>query len=385
MIYITVLLPSFLILRSFKDSSTISHSLLIGEFHDLYFKENNPRTKEVLVSRYQDFYITPHYWTFLHLVAILQPTDIPLVAVFSQFKMPFLIDRYGKTPLHYLLAHDNLDYSTANTLITYILDYLDDCDKRNMYEYQSIIRSLSDLFPFITTKATPRLSHRFLKLSYKKTPPRFNEALPSFGQDVKKHTFSSQPILQPEVEGKIYQPGQDLVNFKTNMLQLDYDATSSDMINTAKILADSDDEDLFKTPLIKNLLDHLWDETKPTMIAISLLFSALILLISVYIGLGERNLGLEITILVLAVVFIMLELIQVRFLGTRYIQSVWNGFDLLFYLLLFAFIITRFVDNENILALEWMSSVIIIVGYVRWVSYLRLFASTSNLFLSTYY
>jgi len=87
----------------------------------------------------------------------------------------------------------------------------------------------------------------------------------------------------------------------------------------------------------------------------------------------------EIALLVTSVLFTLNEFWQVFQLKKNYLQDLWNWLDLSQLLLTIAFLITRLADNENELARAWISTIIIILGYIRWISLLKIFKPTRNL------
>jgi len=101
-------------------------------------------------------------------------------------------------------------------------------------------------------------------------------------------------------------------------------------------------------------------------------------LISAYIGIGERNIALEVIILVLTVFAFISELLQVSVFKMDYFKEVWNWFDLSQHFLVIAFIITRFADDKDELIRGWLVTSIVIVCYSRLLSYLRLFSASSK-------
>ena len=103
---------------------------------------------------------------------------------------------------------------------------------------------------------------------------------------------------------------------------------------------------------------------------------------SVYIALGTRILPLEIVIICLASLILGGEVLQMYTLKGKYLSSVFNFADVVNSILMIAFIAARIADNDNSLALEWISSLAILLGYLRWISYLRYFKTTSKQLLS---
>ena len=263
-------------------------------------------------------------------------------------------------------------------MLTYTLDYLENC--ASVYERQRVIDSLTNLFSFIASeKIHPTLTKRFLDICFAAPDCLHPYNPPKFGKPKITHFSVDHPILNSEVEQQMCnQDNPKQITFKTILLNWDYSLQSDDMFKTLLTVADIQDEEFFKISLIINIVDYLWKKAKFQLFTIGIAFSILMLILSIYIGLGDRVLGLEICILILTTLFLLSECIQISTLGMKYITSVWNWIDLASLVLIIAFIITRLTNNEDETARGWLITGIIIGGYTRWVSYLRLFNPTSK-------
>src|SRR5688572_26645630 len=98
-------------------SSKISLDFLLATYVVDFLSPTDNSTRREFMLANQDLYIIPHNWTILHLLAILQEyNDFSEILAYPQFKTPFLLDTYGKTPLHYLFAYDKIDYVAINAM-----------------------------------------------------------------------------------------------------------------------------------------------------------------------------------------------------------------------------------------------------------------------------
>ena len=328
----------------------------------------------------QELSVQPFAWNILHIAALqANHTFIKeLPEISGQFKVPFLLDRFGKTPLHYLIANRRVDYTSINCMFSYICDYLEASYKNNIYEFQNIMKSLTVLIPFILNKLDPRHKERFLTISLAASPVPYSKELPPFGQAASMSCFSEIPVFDETAKSQIWKDGETAVSCQTNFLQLDYNAHSDDMKVMVDLMIKQKSEDFFKTPLVSKLIDHLWSQTQPPLIFIFLVFSIFMSGLSVYLCLAERNLVFEVVLLALSGVFILAECLQIHDLGKDYLKNFWNLLDLSHLFLTVAFLITRLADNEDELARAWISTIIVLLGYLRWVSFLRIFQATSN-------
>lgn len=295
---------------------------------------------------------------------------------YAMFPVSSMLDCYNKTPLHYLVASGRiLNYPSINFMMEYIVDYVDDKQARTIREIEMIHFTLSPLLPFIIQKITTKVKNRYLQLCY--LPALSTIDLPGFGQSDTKHGFSAAPILRSQLLEEIHEEGEDAIVFNTIMLHCDYDVASDDMFDVALALSSITSEDTFKTATISHLIDHLWQEAKPGMIASTIYFSILMILFSAYIILSQRSAGLEVTVIVLSVGIIFGEVLQARALRSNYLSSIYNSLDLLYSLLMITFMAMRLASAGQGTAQAWVSSLAVVAGYLRWVSHLRLFNSLS--------
>ena len=336
--------------------------------------------------------VTPYFLTVLHLSAITNPpktnnSDFS----YSNFKIPFMLDLFNNTPLHYLLLRKEIDYASINNTFEYIVDYLEDTEQRTKNEVIAIIESLTPQFQFIITKINPKTRDRYLTLCCQ--PPISSTPLPRFGDLKTRKTFALQPEVDSQIQAELYRKGVDPVVFTSTLARLDYNPTSDDMFNLIKTLITIKSEEVFKSPIISKIIDHLWTQTKLVTVICGLSFSVLMLLFSIYIGFGKNIIALEAVITGLTVLFLITEMAQMYILRSSYFSDLWNFADVLQDFLMIVFMALRFSDDTNkgsansnddkVLAEEWISSLLILSGYLRWISYLRFFKPTSKLFASS--
>jgi len=103
---------------------------------------------------------------------------------------------------------------------------------------------------------------------------------------------------------------------------------------------------------------------------------------SIYIGLDDKKTGLEVAILVMSAGFLGLEALQIYVLRSKYLSSVWNWMDILFFVLTITTMALMLGGLSNDLARSWLFSMVLMLGYVRWMAYLRLFDAPSKKFFS---
>lgn len=296
-------------------------------------------------------------------------------------RVPFIIDKYGKTPLHYLLAHPptGRDFTIHNNAFRYILQYLEENVKTSLNNCRLVMDSLSSLLPLILSAVSPSLSVRFFNVCYQRATSPHGIPLPEFGGN-NATTFQSSEsyILKPESLKTIYKEGQDSISFNTLMLRFDYSITSEDMFNTILAVNSTDNQDILTTHAITCLIDYLWGPAKKYHLTVSVLYSVLMILLSVFFVLGQSSVVIETIITVLSSFLLVLELLQWLSLRSKYFESIWNYADITFFLLVICKMVRCFINGDEELYGSWVFVALFLVGYVRWVSYLQIFEPTSK-------
>mmetsp|Transcript_31481 Transcript_31481/g.28666 ORF Transcript_31481/g.28666 Transcript_31481/m.28666 type:complete len:172 (-) Transcript_31481:267-782(-) len=122
-----------------------------------------------LLQDYKDFALYPYGWNLLHIVSIFYPKFFRTKGFnYTKFKVPFEVDNYHKTPLHYLLGYENINYLAVNDMMAYMVDYLEDeqvfNDVSGLHEIHSLFDSLSPIYPILFHKIKPSTVNRFLRL-----------------------------------------------------------------------------------------------------------------------------------------------------------------------------------------------------------------------------
>ncbi len=329
-----------------------------------------------------EFSVFPYRWNILHIISIYANHNFieKMPEYNNDFKMPFLLDAFNHTPFHYLIAHKNVNSITVQIMFRYLCDYLDDCYLKSPFEFQKIIESMTSLLPFIFQKIEMKTRQRFLRIIYTKSSAPYRSPPPIFGKILSEAAcVYDSPVLTQETREQIWsEEGNNQVEFRSNFLHLDYDICSHDMEKMIDCLKEQEGEEFFKLPVIMRFIDHLWGQAEKPLMIFFALYSAFIIALSVYLTFDDRSLAFEIVLLALSVSLTANEFWQMFHLKKSYLEDVWNWLDLSQLMLTIAFLIARIVDDDNELARAWISTIIILLGYIRWISLLKIFKPTSN-------
>jgi gas vesicle protein len=216
---------------------------------------------------------------------------------------------------------------------------------------------------------------------YTKSSIAHSDPAPLFGTNLSENAFvSDSPVLTQQARGQIWnKEGTSQIEFRSNFLCLDYDILSQDMNEMSECLKSQKSEEFFKIPAINKLIDHLWKQAETPLMIFFAFYSAFIIALSVYLTFEDRSLAYEITLLATSALLIANELCQLVNLKMDYLTDAWNWLDLAQLFLTAAFLIARIAENDNELARAWISTFIIVLGYLRWISLLKIFGPTRNL------
>jgi len=336
-------------------------------------------------KEYQNLMLLPFNWNILTYLAIINPKSLASLPNYEEFQVPNILDDSQKTPLHYLLAHSNINSPSLNYLIRYITDYLE--ARKNDSHNVDVIKSLSPLIPLIIARSQPTIAEKLINQCLSNSPaygvintdqiPQYGS--PAGGESQSNAIYSDSPELSKEIIEKTYQEkGGEMITFSSVLLNLDYNLISDDMLGLAWTLYDCDKDEILKTKVVTTLSDYLWKSSLFVHYILAVFYSALIILLSGYIGSDSRNIPLEAIILILSCGFLFIEIPQLQMGRLKYFTNVWNIVDLLFFMLVNATIIYRFITDENDLTRHWLYTSCIILGYLRWISYFRLVNSLSK-------
>ncbi len=259
------------------------------------------------------------------------------------------------------------------------MDYLEDKDITPS-DFQKTISSLSNIIPYIFTKLTFGLIKRFLTISLKEPFTSYNETIPYLYGSGNKILAVDFPILNEDVIQEVYSPkGDDLIKFQALTLNLNYNLLSDDTFDMILTLDQFENEDIFRLRTVSFFIDYCWERTVSHHIKLGVLFSTLMILLSAYVSLDQSNIILELAITACSVLVLIYEILQMYVLRKTYFTSPWNWTDIIFSILVLVFMFMRIMDIDSEFFVDsGLYLVCLLIGYLRWVSYLRLFSSTSK-------
>jgi len=342
-----------------------------------YLFNQNLEHREKIVQSYPNLYVYPYTWNWYHIVAMYSPTK-EAISICLQNKIPCVVDCFNKTPIHYLLENDHTEIAGLNLALSKF-DHSLQVTQRPL----ELMSSLSDVFHKIVELGSTQAVNFLQNCCCKEPEPAFEESLDIFGDTVqdKERAFylSSSLLYSQETRTSLLarkSSSTQKISIRVLPFYWDYSLDSQDMDTLVKTLQQVDNQNIFETKPISILIEYLWNSSKTYYYLLCLMFSIQAILISIYTGIGDDNLGLEITILILSIFFLIYELFEAFKAGLKaYITSAWNYLDIFGNLLVPAAIIAKWsgIEDED---KDWVFSFVLSFIYIRWISYFRMFQQT---------
>jgi len=363
----------------YQETASIYDLMVLNRF----ISEKTTSGKILILKKYPHLQIFPYRWNFFHLVCKFFVSR-DMIKSCVEFEIPLIVDTFNHTAIHYLFNKGVVDFGLINSLLERYTDLItkqDNVDK--------IIHSLTFDLQSILHLNTPQVAY-FLRIG-SGVPEIFGEEeIPHFGQlsNSRSKVFyvSKSPYFTPEVHTAImHREEEDVVGNKPVIailmmkFKLNYKPFSKDMLRMLKALNRITNEDIYATQTVSILVEYLWDKNKLFHYSLTLIFSILMILFSIFSGLHERILAFEIIVFVLGLFFTFYELFQMKFTPVKiYFTQVWNLVDLTFNVILLCNIIFLWTDALRITR-QWFMSLSLFFGYIKWISFFRVFDSTRKL------
>mmetsp|Transcript_22567 Transcript_22567/g.19560 ORF Transcript_22567/g.19560 Transcript_22567/m.19560 type:complete len:360 (+) Transcript_22567:1882-2961(+) len=141
-----------------------------------------------------------------------------------------------------------------------------------------------------------------------------------------------------------------------------------------------DSEEMFRAKSVSVLIDFLWKKSSYFHNRLAFLFSVYMIIMSIYGLLKEPNVAIEVLLFIFGLGFLMYEIIQSWASGySVYTKDIWNGIDLIENLLVCISMIVFWSVDIDDLSRNWLISLILMLGYGKWISFFRVFESSRTL------
>lgn len=171
----------------------------------------------------------------------------------------------GKTPMHYLHAHNKSEYlESMNRVFEFILAFLE--VEQGNYVFRQTLDALHDMLPVIFTSITPNDKvSQFLEFCFGSPQFYHGQELKSYGETRNRESQSenlvcSHPvILDNEKLHKIYRSdGSKKLAYMSTLMGFDFDLRSNDVVSFLLFLKQEDKRLYFEDGFVSAVLDHIW-------------------------------------------------------------------------------------------------------------------------------
>lgn len=355
-------------------SSSISPYATYGSFIMNQFLNKVTIVEQMhIIEKYPQLYIYPYGWTLFHAVCLVNPAR-ELIRACIRMKIAFQPDRFGKTPIHYLFMAETVQYGIVNLIFENFHELMPEASDHK----HTLVTCFSDVMPQILKVDSPQTGH-FLNCCFY-NPDSFEHAeLPRYGSIKGEESYeflqSKSTIFTKDVGGHLLDmEGTQVLRLYVSRFKNDYDPISDDMQLLAESMDVCQNQDIFKSLILKVYVDYLWRNNRNFHYYTFAAFSLLMISLSLYIYFEDRNEIIENIIASFSFGFLCYDVLQLAVSKTYRDDSGNYLFSFTYSLIIFWMIITWNDFDDDFV--DWVASVSIFFGYTLWVSYLKCFELT---------
>jgi len=289
---------------------------------NFFLNEPDPEVKHRMITKYKDLNIYPHNLNLFHITAVFFPQK-DLISFCLESGIQFYGDIYGRTPLHYLLNSDKIDFNN----IKYILENFDAIFQNTTDTYALMSEITQDVTKLLYL--TPTLIVNILNrgigypISKQETGEVTCFGMIQGGGDMKCAPYK-YPYFTPNIKEKLVDAeGNQLLTVRMVLLFMNYDICSRDLINLLNALESVETVEVFQTKAVSVLIDYAWDLSKSHLYILMTFYTIYMVLLSVYASQiqSAKSHGLENTLIVFAVIFLFYELLHFLSAGKKKCSS----------------------------------------------------------------
>lgn len=258
----------------------------------------------------------------LHLYAY--QNDTRLMAQALKSGCYFINTKYGESPVTICLRRN------SRKCLDLLLNYIIKLGRTNEVKQSYIIESITNDIPDLI-KSGSKLLPDFLSILLKKNEPSFIIPISDLPIRIENHDFNINPssfTQDSSAEGT-----EELVEIASTRFKWNLQRGSSDSIKLLQSILESPVQQIYKTDLIKSLIDYKWDD----MYAINLVFTLLyminlgFLMALVFLD-NSHDIAIRVSsigFISINIYFLLYELYQSITTGASYFLDVWNYIDII--------------------------------------------------------
>lgn len=332
-----------------------------------------------LIDSFPALTIMPMAVNMFHISGLLEANNPAYINQCIESKVELAPNMENVSVLHFLLNSVTKDPARINTLLKHSEKVF-----KTALDADYILNNFTSIFFKILSIDTVNVAS-FLKICVAPVRAEIASQIPSFGtvESFTKKVYITydtplprEEMLKPVID-KINPEGTSQIQAKYFRIPLNFNPNSKHLLQLMRVLLLLDCDEIFRTSAIRMLIDYGWRNSRNFIIVNSIIYSVSMILFSVNLGLKERHLPFEIVNFVIAVMMLFYEFIQFSATPKIYIREIWNVIDVLAVNLRIAsYILVWSGVDQSVFA--WFVAFAFLFGYLRWISYLRIFKSMSK-------
>ena len=375
--------PSFSILASnfndAKEGNLFMNKMVAYLLTDFILKKEVTRACE-LIRAYPNLAIMPYGINNFHIASSTEANDAAYIQQCIDSKIRFTADMSAQTPLHYLLNSGLKDFQRLDVM----LGKSEILFSNNEEGMDRLISRFEDVFLKALTLNNSNVAN-FLDTCVVPVEPSIASLIPSFGRIKHRcgiyarlsNSSEPSPDLIKDICAQIDEEGTSNIVLYHFRIPLNLVPYSKQLMELMKKLPMLDCDDIFQTNAIKFLIEYSWHCSLRYIQFNSLIYTISILIFSVYAGRMHTNLAMEVIDFSICSYFMLNEINQLSFDWSSYVKDFWNYNDLPAYLLRILTYLLIWTGCSHTVR-SWMIAFALLFGYLKWISSLRLFDSTSK-------
>lgn len=356
--------------------STVPNPILNTEFEiynpKLSLNESYKYLYKLVIEKKEVEYDPNMDWVFV------APYNLPMSSIYSYYGYINHLKKSLKS--HFCIIRDNYGFSPLSAAL----------ESKNMASLDILIKSIVTALAVNKFVAT-LVQDQMVALNLV-SPPSLHllyQALWRSPTNVKLAQFTNLttdlPIVSLNTSINIKQdnffirdensPVGDPSEYKESLIPLEFTLGSEKSLDFLNSLDKCENEEIFKTPLIREVLLYKWNKAKYYVVFQTLIYLIYMVLLSL-ITCGVNNYPLIISLLATNGLLFGFELMQMIITAGEYWTELWNYIDLLRSSLCFLYVYGLwFVAEKDAYTLACLS-LLTLFSWVRGISYFRLFKGT---------
>ncbi|OMJ88813.1 hypothetical protein SteCoe_9203 [Stentor coeruleus] len=294
-----------------------------------------------------------------------------------------IVDLDNHSPLHYALERRSQD------CIDVILKYMVEISVSNIEKFLNFAHALEDEFQSLLENSSEQLED-FLDCIFYKVQDITNFAIPKY--TLPKLLYSTHSRIKPEhfviesqeitADSKAADSKEAPIEFRSLPFPIHYYKGSTGSIALLESICNCPNQRILRTNFVKTFVRDKWDSLWYSILALTLIFWANLILMIVLIFYTQENRD-DSTIIALSIAFLSIngflwayEMVQALVTGFNYFRDPWNIIDIGRISLCVAWVILRVLKLDNYSEFQIITWFMVLLNFFRGLSCFRAFDMT---------